>query len=108
METLLVRAPSPRRLPPIAAHATPTRAWSCAAAPRTRALLPDRRRCAAATEEDWRTEYLAPILAVRSSPASTRRSSTSTSYGSQHTDAIVTENYSPRHALPARGRFEPR
>jgi len=31
-----------------------------------------------ATEEDWRAEYLAPILAICTVPASTRRSSTST------------------------------
>jgi len=50
-----------------------------------------------ASEDDWRTEYLAPILAVRvvdSLDAAIEHIST---YGSQHTDAIVTENYS--HAM---------
>jgi glutamate-5-semialdehyde dehydrogenase len=47
-----------------------------------------------ATEEDWRSEYLAPILSIRvvdDLPAAIEHINT---YGSRHTDAIVTEDYS--------------
>ena len=48
----------------------------------------------AATEEDWRTEYLAPILAVRIVANLNEAIDHINAYGSQHTDSIVTENYS--------------
>ena len=41
----------------------------------------------AATEDDWHTEYLAPILAFGSSMAWIRQSNINT-YSSQHTDSI--------------------
>jgi glutamate-5-semialdehyde dehydrogenase len=47
-----------------------------------------------ATEEDWRTEYLAPILSIRVVPGLTEAIDHINTYSSQHTDAIVTENYS--------------
>ncbi len=47
-----------------------------------------------ATEEDWHTEYLAPILAVRVVADLDAAISHINTYGSQHTDSIVTENYS--------------
>jgi glutamate-5-semialdehyde dehydrogenase len=45
-----------------------------------------------ATEEDWYTEYLAPILAVRVVEGLEQAIEHITVYGSQHTDAIVTED----------------
>jgi glutamate-5-semialdehyde dehydrogenase len=48
----------------------------------------------AATEEDWHTEYLAPILSVRIVADIDAAIAHINTYGSQHTDAIVTENYS--------------
>jgi len=48
----------------------------------------------AATEEDWHTEYLAPILAVRVVADLDAAIVHINTYGSQHTDSIVTENYS--------------
>ncbi|MGH8759772.1 MAG: glutamate-5-semialdehyde dehydrogenase, partial [Burkholderiales bacterium] len=45
-----------------------------------------------ATEEDWYTEYLAPILAVRVVDGLDQAIEHITVYGSQHTDAIVTED----------------
>ena len=48
----------------------------------------------AATEEDWRTEYLAPILAVRVVADLDEAITHINTYSSQHTDSIVTENYS--------------
>ncbi len=47
-----------------------------------------------ATEEDWRTEYLAPILSIRTVESIDAAIEHINTYGSQHTDAIVTENYS--------------
>jgi glutamate-5-semialdehyde dehydrogenase len=48
----------------------------------------------AATEEDWHTEYLAPILSVRVVSGMAQAIEHINTYSSQHTDAIVTENYS--------------
>ena len=48
----------------------------------------------AATEEDWRTEYLAPILAVKIVADMAAAIAHIDSYSSKHTDAIITENYS--------------
>ena len=47
----------------------------------------------AATEEDWHTEYLAPILSVRVVSGMEQAIEHINTYSSQHTDAIVTENY---------------
>jgi len=45
-----------------------------------------------ATESDWTTEYLAPILAVRVVKGLDEAMDHIARYGSAHTDAIVTEN----------------
>jgi glutamate-5-semialdehyde dehydrogenase len=47
-----------------------------------------------ATEEDWHTEYLAPILAVKVVDNLDEAIDHINTYSSRHTDAIVTENYS--------------
>ena len=47
----------------------------------------------AATEDDWITEYLAPILSIRIVSGMDEAIAHINSYGSQHTDTIVTENY---------------
>ena len=49
---------------------------------------------AMATEEDWRTEYLAPILSIRVVAGLDDAIEHINVYGSRHTDSIVTENYS--------------
>ena len=46
-----------------------------------------------ATEDDWYAEYLAPILAIRVVDSLDAAIDHIAKYGSQHTDAIVTENY---------------
>ncbi|MBI3222063.1 MAG: glutamate-5-semialdehyde dehydrogenase [Nitrosomonadales bacterium] len=48
----------------------------------------------AATEEDWHTEYLAPILSIKVVADLDEAIAHIATYGSQHTDSIVTENYS--------------
>ena len=46
-----------------------------------------------ASEEDWRTEYLAPILSVRVVANLDEAIDHINTYSSQHTDSIITENY---------------
>ena len=46
-----------------------------------------------ATEADWRTEYLAPVLAIKVVDGLDAAIEHINTYGSAHTDAIVTENH---------------
>ena len=46
-----------------------------------------------ATEEDWTTEYLAPILSIKMVDGLEQAIDHINHYSSQHTDTIVTENY---------------
>ncbi len=50
-----------------------------------------------ATEEDWSAEYLDLILAVRVVDSYAEAIAHIQSYGSDHTEAIVTENYTTAH-----------
>jgi glutamate-5-semialdehyde dehydrogenase len=45
-----------------------------------------------ATEEDWTTEYLAPILSIKTVESMDEAIDHINTYGSHHTDAIMTEN----------------
>jgi glutamate-5-semialdehyde dehydrogenase len=47
----------------------------------------------AATEQDFHTEYLAPIVSIRLVPGLDEAIAHIARYGSQHTDAIVTEDW---------------
>jgi glutamate-5-semialdehyde dehydrogenase len=58
------------------------------------ALLAGYPYLAHATEEDWSTEYLAPILAIKIVDGMDAAIDHITTWSSKHTDAIVTENYS--------------
>jgi len=95
METLLVAAAiAPSVLPPLgrlyAGKGVELR--GCA---RTQALLHGAGvACTAATEEDWRTEYLAPILSIRIVDGLDAAIDHINVYSSHHTDAIVSENHS--------------
>jgi glutamate-5-semialdehyde dehydrogenase len=96
METLLVAEA-------IAADILPTLAAEYAAkgvelrgCERTCALLP---QAIPATAEDWSTEYLAPILAIRVVPDMAAAITHINDYGSHHTDAIITENYTRARAF---------
>jgi glutamate-5-semialdehyde dehydrogenase len=66
---------------------------------RARALVPS---MIAATEEDWRTEYLEPILAVRVVDDLNAAVAHIETYGSHHTDAIVTEDPAAAEAFTTR------
>ena len=59
----------------------------CAA---SQAIVPEMK---AATEEDWHTEYLAPILSVRIVKDMDAAIEHINTYSSQHTESIVTEDY---------------
>jgi len=90
METLLVHADiAGRALPPLADiyRAKGVELRGCE---RSRALVPAMKP---ATEDDWYAEYLAPILAVRIVDDLDVAITHIAKYGSRHTDAIVTENY---------------
>lgn len=50
--------------------------------------------CVRATEDDWHTEYLAPILSIRIVANIDEAIEHINRYSSAHTEAIVTENYS--------------
>lgn len=58
-----------------------------------RKLLAGYPHLAAATEEDWHTEYLAAILSVKIVTGMDEAIDHINTYSSQHTDAIVTEDY---------------
>ncbi len=90
METLLVHeAIAARVLPPLA-DIYGSKGVELRGCERSRALVPAMR---AATEDDWYAEYLAPILAVRVVADLDAAIAHIAQYGSQHTDAIVTEDY---------------
>jgi glutamate-5-semialdehyde dehydrogenase len=56
---------------------------------RTRALISS---ATPATEEDWFTEFLAPVLAIRVVDSLEQAIAHIEHYGSHHTDAIVTQD----------------
>jgi glutamate-5-semialdehyde dehydrogenase len=90
METLLVaRDIAPRVLPPLAEQyrSAGVELRGCT---ETRALLPE---CNPASEEDWDTEYLAPILSIRVVTDIDEAMEHIRRHGSQHTDSIVTEDF---------------
>jgi len=98
METLLVAAAiAPAVLPPLGAlyAAKGVELRGCAA---TRAIL-DASGVAvrAASEADWHTEYLAPILSIRVVEGIDAAIEHINRYGSRHTDAIVTSDHA--HAM---------
>jgi glutamate-5-semialdehyde dehydrogenase len=58
---------------------------------KTRAILPG---AVAASEEDWHTEYLGPVLSIRVVSGIDEAIDHINTYSSQHTESIVTEDYS--------------
>jgi len=90
METLLVDATVAEQLLPDLASQYRELGVEMRGCERTRALLPD---ALPATEEDWVTEYLAPILAIKIVDSLDEAIEHINNYGSHHTDSIITENY---------------
>ena len=94
METLLVaRGIAAEVLPALAALYLAEKVELRADA-EAQALLAGYAHLAAATEEDWSTEYLAPVLAVKIVDDMDAAIAHINTYSSQHTDTIVTEDYS--------------
>jgi glutamate-5-semialdehyde dehydrogenase len=90
METLLVHKDiAPSVLPPLATIYL-AKGVELRGCPRARAIVP---QMIAATEEDWYTEYLGPILSVRVVEGLDQAMDHIATYGSLHTDAIITEDY---------------
>ena len=91
METLLVAEGIADRVLPALGRLYQKAGVELRGCPKTRDLLPQAK---VATEEDWCAEYLAPILAVRVVKDMDEAMQHITAYGSAHTDAIITEDYS--------------
>ncbi|MGO2148725.1 glutamate-5-semialdehyde dehydrogenase [Halomonas sp.] len=91
METLLVDAPVADLLLPELARAYAGHEVELRGCERTQALLP---QALAASEEDWYAEYLAPVLAIKIVDGVEEAIAHIERYGSHHTDAIVTQDYS--------------
>lgn len=91
METLLVDAPVADLILPELARAYAEHNVELRGCERTRALLP---QALAASEDDWYAEYLAPVLAIKVVDGMDEAIAHIEQYGSHHTDAIVTQDYS--------------
>ena len=90
METLLVAEPVASRVLPALAKRYSAAGVELRGCERTCAILGD---IEAATDADWDEEYLAPILAIRVVDGIEQAIQHIEQHGSQHTDAIVTEDY---------------
>jgi glutamate-5-semialdehyde dehydrogenase len=93
METLLVAESVAAQILPRLAASLQDVGVELRGCERTRALLAGV-DVKTATEEDWRTEYLAPILSIRVVAHLDDAIDHINTYSSQHTDSIVTESYS--------------
>jgi glutamate-5-semialdehyde dehydrogenase len=89
METLLVHEGIAARILPVLGKQYQDAGVELRGCARSCAILPG---ITAATEEDWDTEYLAPILAVRVVADLDAAIAHIERHSSRHTDAIITEN----------------
>jgi glutamate-5-semialdehyde dehydrogenase len=95
METLLVAQPIAPALLPRLGRIYVDKGVELRGCPETMQILAQAGvPCVAATVEDWRTEYLAPILSISTVPGVSEAIEHINTFGSKHTDAIVTENHS--------------
>ncbi len=90
METLLIDEPVAATLLPVLAEQYRAKGVELRGCERSRSLVSG---LLTATEEDWYTEYLAPVLAIKVVDGVEAATEHINQYGSHHTDAIVTENY---------------
>jgi len=90
METLLVAENIAAKILPVLAEQYRVKGVELRGCLKTCSLIPD---CIRATEEDWQTEYLAPILSIKIVAGMDEAIAHINQYSSAHTEAIVTENY---------------
>ncbi len=90
METLLVASSVAKKMLPVLQSLFDEKDVELRGCDKTLALLPG---ITAATEEDWGTEYLAPILSIKVVDSIDEAIDHIENYGSHHTDSIITENY---------------
>jgi glutamate-5-semialdehyde dehydrogenase len=90
METLLVHKDVAASVLPPLAKIFFGKGVELRGCPRARLIVPEMKE---ASDQDWYAEYLAPILAVRVVDGLDQAIDHIATYGSQHTDAIVTEDY---------------
>ena len=90
METLLVAEDIAERVLPELARMYQEKGVELRGCETTRNLVPG---TVAATEEDWDTEYLAPILSVKVVKDMDEAIDHINVHSSQHTDSIITENF---------------
>ncbi|MDX2463590.1 MAG: glutamate-5-semialdehyde dehydrogenase [Porticoccus sp.] len=88
METLLVAEGVATDILPRLAKAYEAEGVELRGCKKTRGIID----CAAATEEDWGTEYLAPILSIKIVANMDEAMEHIAHYSSQHTEAIVTRD----------------
>jgi glutamate-5-semialdehyde dehydrogenase len=88
-ETLLIDEVVEAQLLPQIAEALEARGCELRGDDKARALVPS---MSAATEDDWRTEYLLPILSVKVVKDEAEAIAHIKTYGSGHTEAIITED----------------
>ncbi|HOV74122.1 MAG TPA: glutamate-5-semialdehyde dehydrogenase [Candidatus Hydrogenedentes bacterium] len=89
METLLVHVDAAPRFLPEMAEALRAGGCELRGCARTQALI----GCAPATDDDWITEYLDKILSIRVVDSLEDAIAHINTYGSHHSDAIVTDSY---------------
>lgn len=99
METLLVEASRAEEVLPRLAQEYADIGVELRGCERTMAILPSAVR---AKEEDWETEYLAPILSIKVISGLDEAIAHINKHGSHHTDSIVTENYTTGRAFLTR------
>jgi len=94
METLLVAESSSAEILPELAKMYFDEGVELRGCEKTRLLLKDEKfEIVAAVEDDWSTEYLAPVLSVKIVQDIDAAISHINQYSSQHTESIITENY---------------
>ncbi len=89
METLLVHADVAAQVLPELAQIYGEKGVELRGCEQTRAII----EAVAATEEDWHTEYLAPILSIRVVADMAAAMDHIDRYSSRHTESIITEDY---------------
>lgn len=94
METLLVARSIAAKVLPQLADLFAGKQVELRADTEAQAILAGYPHLSAVTEEDWQTEYLAPILAVKTVDDIDQAIDHINTYSSKHTDAIITEDYS--------------